>query len=217
MTESGSNLTRVQSSLELLCHTAALKDEFEATALQEQQQPPLSTEVQMQMSPSRARVTPAEHSSKAQGILNKVPLYSSYTIGTSPSPENVAIYTEDHHPAPSTFQGRESYFETSRGFQSNQATTAFGPPRSSPLQVPTLEACSSSNSLFNPSPTPWVSPMLPLSGNLQDHYSLRQELLAKNNRIHELELQVADLQSQVHNLKQLPTGKISQIPVEYVL
>lgn len=45
---------------------------------------------------------------------------------------------------------------------------------------------------------------------------LRQQLAVKDNAIAALQAQVQNLTQEIRQLRQLPTGKISQIPLEYV-
>jgi hypothetical protein len=49
-----------------------------------------------------------------------------------------------------------------------------------------------------------------------ENAELRKLLIAKDDKIASLEESVASLEKQIADLRQLPTGKISQIPVEYV-
>jgi hypothetical protein len=49
-----------------------------------------------------------------------------------------------------------------------------------------------------------------------ENVELRKLLIAKDDKIASLEESVASLEKQIADLRQLPTGKISQIPVEYV-
>jgi len=50
----------------------------------------------------------------------------------------------------------------------------------------------------------------------RENYFLRQQLAAKDTTIDSLQKQVETMQQEIRELRQLPTGKISQIPVEYV-
>ena len=49
-----------------------------------------------------------------------------------------------------------------------------------------------------------------------ENAELRKVLIAKDDKIAALEESVASLEKQIADLRQLPTGKISQIPIEYV-
>jgi hypothetical protein len=50
----------------------------------------------------------------------------------------------------------------------------------------------------------------------QENKALKQQVTLKDKEIMKLRKEMADLKNQIQELRQLPTGKISQIPVEYV-
>jgi hypothetical protein len=51
---------------------------------------------------------------------------------------------------------------------------------------------------------------------LRENFLLRQQLAARDATIANLQNQLETLQREVRQLRRLPTGKISQIPLEYV-
>lgn len=50
----------------------------------------------------------------------------------------------------------------------------------------------------------------------QENKALKEKMAIKDKEIMKLRKEMAELKNQIHELRQLPTGKISQIPVEYV-
>lgn len=52
---------------------------------------------------------------------------------------------------------------------------------------------------------------------VRENFLLRQQLAARDATIDSLQHQVENLEQEIRQLRQLPTGKISQIPLEYVL
>ena len=51
---------------------------------------------------------------------------------------------------------------------------------------------------------------------LRENFVLRQQLASSNATISNLQNQVELLQNEIRQLRQVPSGKISQIPLEYV-
>lgn len=51
---------------------------------------------------------------------------------------------------------------------------------------------------------------------MRENYMMREQLHEKDNAILSLQQRLGQLESQINELRQLPTGKISHIPVEYV-
>lgn len=96
---------------------------------------------------------------------------------------------------------------------SMQAAAAFVPPRPPLFQQQRVMALGggASPSLFGEPPGIEFT-----DEAVRENFLLRQQLAARDATIDALQKQVEDLQQDIRELRQLPTGKISQIPLEYV-
>jgi hypothetical protein len=86
----------------------------------------------------------------------------------------------------------------SNPFSTTTVQAAFAPPIPATSQVLRNESPPNESDLY------------------RENFCLRQQLVLKDATIEALQNQVASLQREIGELRQLPTGKISQIPIEYV-
>jgi hypothetical protein len=90
------------------------------------------------------------------------------------------------------------------------------------FQQATATVTTGSTAITTTEPSSSTSTLVPASSSSSDlnHQSqsenawLRQELVAKDSTIATLQIQVQNLTQEIRQLRQLPTGKISQIPLE---
>jgi hypothetical protein len=227
-------LSRVTSSLELLSHTALLKCEIDAKADNQRLQDLASGRV----TPSTS-FTVCDSSSPATGFLrNFVSLRDTSGVGSdvgysiegypstddmrdeednelSPIPskpaENLAAYLArtrsiGNLPTSISISDTSQFLQTFTAREENVAAATDG---------------SQHHGIFGG--RGWLS----RSGNLgrsvsyeqleRENAELRQRLSTKDAEIASLESTIEQLEKQVSDLRQLPTGKISQIPLEDML
>jgi hypothetical protein len=98
----------------------------------------------------------------------------------------------------SSFLPTTSQSNHSNPFSTTTTQAAFAPPRPATLQLLRNESPPNESDLY------------------RENSSLRQQLAVKNATIEALQNQIASLHREIGELRQLPTGKISQIPIEYV-
>jgi Csm1 N-terminal domain len=112
-----------------------------------------------------------------------------------------------------------SILGTANSFSSGTAVSAtlsvpvsYAPPRSTLQHYHHGSGEASSNSTSQ-SPTRDVEFANEI---VRENFLLRQQLSVRDSTIDALQAQVDSLQQEIRQLRQLPTGKISQIPLEYV-
>jgi len=117
-------------------------------------------------------------------------------------------------------------FLTSRGSFASSGSLASAPSFAFPAPGTNTHQHTMQPTAFAPAPLQHLSHqqvnssfVATTEGDVANHenFLLRQQLAAKDAFINSLQRQVETLQREIGELRQLPTGKISQIPVEYVL
>lgn len=246
MVEELSGLTRVTSSLELLSHTATLKSEIEAKEEQERLQEaagrvsPASTTSEhggLRATSALGSIFVSPRDTAVFGRGGGVAIDSGYSIEgyastddardddaeeLSPIPsqpaENLSAYLArgGGTALPLALGAHDSghfllKFHGSSG--SRAVTETLGRRESGFLHHGDGLLCASFSSASD------LQVPLPPNhhGRLErENSDLRQLVEAKDRTIASLEASLASLEKQVADLRQLPTGKISQIPLEYV-
>lgn len=127
-------------------------------------------------------------SSTTASAYPSVMVTSSFSSGSGISATSASSF------APTNTQINSNPFSTT-----STAQAAFAPPRPNTLQLLRNESPSNETDLY------------------RENCCLRQQLAVKDATIETLQNQIVALQREVGELRQLPTGKISQIPIEYVL
>lgn len=236
-------LTRVQSSLELLSYTASLKNEIETAEEEDYHPARVSPAAYSLPSPQNGRMTSENHSThqdfsiegypstdqlSTQSDLSPIPSIlardtkrsafearvmplastTSSNPGSAPSLPSL-LFRRAEYPSSSSLLVRHMSNEN----QSSQE------PSASPFawaRQPDIFAAGSSSSLLTGSFSS-ESKEPPAAFDLtRENTELRKQLAVKDQVIEDLQKKVAALEKHVQDLRQLPTGKISQIPAEYV-
>jgi hypothetical protein len=98
---------------------------------------------------------------------------------------------------------------------SNNVPVSFAAAAAPPPTLPSSSSFTTSNS-NTPYPSDSDFTLVAAAAAGRENFMLRQQLLELQNTIRTLQNRVDQLESENSQLRQLPTGKISQIPLEYV-
>ena len=213
-----SSLPRARSSLELLSETATIIESSEASssaASPRDPTPPPSMLI-ADTSPASARITPPTATSYLPVIAETLQLPEMVSITNKakqalhPRKEMVAVQHINYDTTTSnsnlnnahlylpTFAAPQELYSRNSSTSTTTTLTASGG-----VGVTTMATAGSSSSFALPTDDP-----------IHEKLWLRQQMAVRDATIATLQTQVHQLQQEIRQLRQLPTGKISQIPVE---